>query len=180
MDIELKKVELDDIELIRMWRNSKDVSQYMYSENMISSDQQLQWFNKIKTDNTSEYWIIMFDQKKIGLASITGINSILQSCYWAFYLGDLSIRGAGIGGKVEYKILEHVFESLKLNKLRCEVLVSNENVIKMHEKYGFRREAFYREHVIKNGVKIDVVGLAILKSEWDFLKSNLKSKIYGV
>lgn len=177
-DIKLKKLTEDDIEIVRNWRNSKEVSSYMYTENHISKDQQIKWFKGLD-DNKSRYWIIEFEGKKLGLASITDINLVLQSCYWAFYLGDTSVRGAGIGAKVEYNVLYYVFETLDLNKLRCEVFVTNDKVIKMHEKFGFRREAYYREHCIKGDEKLDVVGLALLKTEWNQLKNQLKSKTYG-
>ena len=59
------------------------------------------------------------------------------------------------------------------------MFVTNDKVVKMHEKFGFRREAYYREHCLKNNTKIDVVGLAILKSEWSIVKSIMKKKIYG-
>ena len=61
-----------------------------------------------------------------------------------------------------------------------EVFVTNDKVIKMHEKYGFRREAFYREHCVRNKQKLDVVGLDILKSnyfqsfQWIILRLNRK------
>jgi len=159
-DINLKELTKDDLELVRQWRNSKEVAVYMYTENYISKDQQIKWFEKINWDN-SKYWVIEYDGKKLGLASINFIDRTLQSCYWAFYLGDTSVRGAGIGAKVEYNVLRFVFDELALNKLRCEVFVTNDKVIKMHEKFGFRREAYYREHCIKNNEKLDVVGLAI-------------------
>lgn len=178
-DVRLVKLVEDDLEMVRQWRNSKEVSQYMYTENIISASDQQNWFNKISQSTNSIYWIIEYSGKKIGLASVTGIDSALQSCYWAFYLGDSSIRGVGIGAKVEYLVLEYVFNELNLNKLRCEVFVNNDKVIKMHEKFGFRREAYYREHCIKNNLKLDVVGLAILKSEWLQIKEILKNKIYG-
>lgn len=178
MDIQLKKLSIEDIELVRNWRNSNDVARYMYSESHISEEDQLKWFNRI-SETTSKYWIISYDGKKLGLASLTGIDTTLQSCYWAFYLGDSSVRGAGIGAKVEYKVLQYVFDKLNLNKLRCEVFVENHKVIRMHEKFGFRREAYYREHCFKNSTKLDVVGLAILRSEWDLLKDFQKKKIYG-
>lgn len=177
-DITLKKLTAQDIELVRGWRNDSNIASYMYSEEYISKENQVEWFNNIDW-STSYYWIIEYDNKKVGLASITGINKTLQSCYWAFYLGDSSIRGAGIGSKVEYNVLKYVFSYIKLNKLRCEVLVSNYQVIKMHEKFGFRREAYYREHCIKGNSKLDVVGLAILKSEWDGHEIIMKEKIYG-
>lgn len=178
-DVRLVKLVEDDLEMVRHWRNSKEVSQYMYTENIITALDQQNWFNKISQTTNSNYWIIEYGGKKIGLVSVTGIDTALRSCYWAFYLGDSSIRGAGIGAKVEYLVLEYVFNELNLNKLRCEVFVNNDKVIKMHEKFGFRREAYYREHCIKDNLKLDVVGLAILKSEWLQIKEIMKNKIYG-
>lgn len=177
-DITLKKLTKDDIEIVREWRNSKEVSSYMYNENYISEEQQIKWYENINWNN-SVYWIIEYNGKKLGLASINSIDRVLQSCYWAFYLGDTSVRGVGIGGKVEYNVLKYVFEELNLNKLRCEVFVSNDKVIKMHEKFGFRREAYYREHCKKNQKYEDVVGLAILKSEWELIKTILKQQVFG-
>ena len=178
-DISLSILQEGDIELVRKWRNSKDVAPYMYSEEEITKEQQKLWFNKIKNDTTSIYWIIEYNGLKLGLASLNGISESLSSCSWAFYLGDLSVRKAGIGAKVEFNVLEYVFNTLKLNKLRCEVLITNPNVIKMHEKFGFRREAYLREHCVKNKEKIDAVGLGILKSEWDLISGIMRKKIYG-
>lgn len=177
-DIELRDIQADDIEMIRNWRNSKEVSQYMYTEDFISPEQQKKWFEKISKESNSKYWIIEFDNKPLGLVSISEISKVYDSCFWAFYLGDSSVRGAGIGSKIEYNILKYVFEELGLNKLRCEVLTNNPSVIAMHEKFGFRREAFYREHVCKNGQYFDVVGLAMLKREWATLKEYHYNRIY--
>ncbi|MBX3165000.1 MAG: UDP-4-amino-4,6-dideoxy-N-acetyl-beta-L-altrosamine N-acetyltransferase [Bacteroidetes bacterium] len=178
-DITLSELTIVDIELVRNWRNSPEVSQYMYTDAEITAEQQLNWFKKISVDQSCKYWIIEYENKKLGLVSITGIDKTLSSCYWAFYLGDTSVRGGGIGSKIEYNILQYVFNKLKLNKLRCEVFVSNDKVIKMHEKFGFRREAYYREHCIKGENKLDVVGLGILKSEWQIIEPLMKEKIYG-
>ena len=178
-DIQLKPVEKEDLELIRAWRNSPEVSAFMYTENAISKEEQEAWFERIRNDTTSRYWLITYEGKKLGLASLTGINPTFNSCFWAFYLGDTSVRGAGIGAKVELRVLTYVFEELKLNKLRCEVFAFNDKVIKMHEKFGFRREAYFRQHCLKGGKYEDVVGLALLRSEWEQLKGNLKRKVFG-
>lgn len=178
-DIQLIELTEEYIELVRNWRNSPEVSQYMYTDNIISKEQQKEWFNKISTNPTYKYWMIFYKKTPVGVANLYDINRTLSSCYWAFYLGDTSIRGAGIGAKVEYNVLSYVFDHLNLNKLRCEVLVSNYLVIKMHEKFGFRREAYYREHCFKNGKFIDAVGLAMLKSEWETLKEIIKNKVYA-
>ncbi|WP_394992725.1 UDP-4-amino-4,6-dideoxy-N-acetyl-beta-L-altrosamine N-acetyltransferase [Emticicia sp.] len=178
MDIVLTPLLKADIELVRIWRNSPEVAQYMYTENEITAEQQETWFNRIKDDESCRYWIIEYDDKKIGLASITGISKTLGSCYWAFYLGTDVPRGGGIGSKIEFNILEYAFNELKLNKLRCEVMIFNDKVISMHEKFGFRREAYYRQHVKKNEKWVDTVGLAILSEEWNKQKEFMQKIIY--
>ncbi len=53
-----------------------------------------------------------------------------------------------------------------LRKLWCEVLMTNETVWKLHQKFGFRQEALFRAHVVKAGVPIDVMGLGLLAEDW--------------
>jgi len=36
----------------------------------------------------------------------------------------------------------------------------------LHERFGFRQEARFREHVTKQGAPQDVLGLGILAAEW--------------
>jgi UDP-4-amino-4,6-dideoxy-N-acetyl-beta-L-altrosamine N-acetyltransferase len=178
MDIQLRSITLDDIEMVRNWRNSAEVAPYMYTSTEITAEQQLEWYDKIINDLSCRYWIILYEDKPLGLASVTGINKTFSSCYWAFYLGDTNNRGSGIGAKVEYNVIEFVFNELQMNKLRCEVITFNDKVIQMHEKFGFRREAFYRQHVLKDGKFLDVVGLALLKQEWQQIRETMRSKIY--
>ena len=75
-------------------------------------------------------------------------------------------------------MLKYVFEELKFNKLVCEVFTSNHNVIKMHEKFGFRREGYFRNHILKNEIYHDVVTLALLQSEWQTIKDFHYKRIY--
>ena len=100
MDIKLVDIKEEDLEQIRNWRNSKEVSQYMYTSDVITSEQQKKWFEKIKSDSTQKYWLIEYNSVKLGLASIYNINNSFKHCSWAFYLGNTEVRGAGIGSKV--------------------------------------------------------------------------------
>lgn len=179
MDINLVDITEGDIEMIRTWRNSKEVSQYMYTSEEITSEQQKKWFEKIKVDTTQKYWLIEYNGVKLGLVSIYNIKENFKHCSWAFYLGNTDVRGAGIGSKVEYTILNYVFEKMNFNKLMCEVFTFNEKVIQMHKKFGFKEEGLYREHILKDGKFYDVVALAILKSEWTELKENLWNSVYN-
>jgi len=177
--VTLREIQESDLELIRTWRSSDAVNKFMYTNANPTYEQQKRWFEKVQNDLTCKYWVIDFNNKPLGVANLLNISKVFNSCEWAFYLGDTSVRGQGIGSKVEYQVIEYVFNAMGLNKLKCEVINSNEKVIKMHEGFGFRREAYYRDHFLKNGIYQDVVGLALLKKDWDKIKNYTKTKIYG-
>lgn len=172
----LRPLTADDLELVRTWRNSEAVAQYMYTATPVSAEQQQEWFVRISTDVSKQYWIIMQQEQPVGVANLYAINSDFRSCYWAFYLGQQNLQGSGLGARVEFAMLEYVFGERKLNKLLCEVFVSNDRVIAMHEKFGFRRESYFRQHIYKNGTYHDVVGLALLQREWQLLREPLKAR----
>ena len=165
-DIRLRDVREDDRERLLDWRNSPDVAAYMYSDHKIGHDEHDHWFDVVRHDARRRYWIIEVDSAPVGLANLSDIDMTHRRCAWAYYLASPNVRGLGVGSFVEFWIIEHVFGELGLNKLWCEVLVSNESVWRLHELYGFQREALFRQHVTKNGHEIDVVGLGILATDW--------------
>ncbi|MDT0645914.1 UDP-4-amino-4,6-dideoxy-N-acetyl-beta-L-altrosamine N-acetyltransferase [Zunongwangia sp. F260] len=178
-DIELIPLAEEDLDIVREWRNSPEVSQYMYKDENITREQQEKWFKKVQQDESKKYWIIKYEGEELGVANLTEIDKWNSKCYWGFYLGNTSIRGKGIGAKIEYNVLNYVFGELKLNKLCGEVFSFNEKVVQMHEKFGFRREGYLRNHIQKNNRFHDIVVIGLLSSEWKQLKDSLKTKIYG-
>ena len=72
---------------------------------------------------------------------------------------------------------KRVFKALGLRKLWCEVLASNEPVWKLHQKFGFQREALLRAHVIKGGQPQDVIGLGLLADEWPAVRPAMVERL---
>lgn len=183
-DIRLRDVREDDRERLLAWRNSPDVAAFMYSDHKISQHEHDHWFDVVRHDARRRYWIIEVDGEPVGLANLADIDMTHRRCAWAYYLASPKVRGLGVGSFVEFQVIEHVFTDLGLNKLWCEVLVSNEAVWRLHELYGFQREALYREHVMKNGHEVDVVGLGLLASDWaqrrEAMAQRLRDKGYDI
>lgn len=177
MTVRLRRVEAADSGQLLAWRNAPEVAAYMYSDHHISQAEHDRWFAAAMGADDRKYWIIEMDGAPVGLANLARIDLAARRCEWAYYLGEASTRGRGVGSQVEYIVLRHVFEDLGLNKLWCEVLVENEPVWKLHESFGFTREALYRDHVLKAGRFQDVVGLGMLKSDWDAAKQRIEARL---
>jgi UDP-4-amino-4,6-dideoxy-N-acetyl-beta-L-altrosamine N-acetyltransferase len=164
--VDLRPVEAGDADRILGWRNSPDVRAYMYTDHVIAPEEHARWFAGLAGDSTRTYWIIEMDGAPVGLANLADVDRRNQRAAWAYYLADPATRGKGVGSYVEYWVLEYVFEGLKLAKLWCEVLATNEPVWKLHETFGFTIEARFRGHVIKDGKPADVLGLGMLAADW--------------
>ena len=166
MSVALRPMAAGDRELVLAWRNAPHVAMHMYNEGEITPETHARWFAATLAALDRQYWIIQLDRAPVGVAALTYIDAGSRRAEWAYYLGDPSTRGRGVGSAVEFMVIDHVFGPLALNKLACEVLVQNEAVWKLHQSFGFAREAFYRDHVWKAGGFQDVVGLALLASDW--------------
>ncbi|HEY2750571.1 UDP-4-amino-4,6-dideoxy-N-acetyl-beta-L-altrosamine N-acetyltransferase [Phenylobacterium sp.] len=155
-----------DHDRVLVWRNLPEVARWMYSDHAITPEEHARWFTGALADARRRYWIIEADAQPVGLANLYDLATEHGRAAWAYYLADPSTRGQGIGAFVEYWVIEHVFGELGLNKLWCEVLIGNEPVWRLHEGFGFQREALLREHVLKEGALTDVVGLGLLARDW--------------
>lgn len=171
MAVTLRPLRLEDGDTVLAWRNSEAVAPYMYSEHAITKAEHAGWLARAVEGGDRRFWIIELDGAGVGLANLVKIDTGNAKCEWAYYLADPATRGRGVGSVVEYLVLSFVFERLGLNRLWCEVLAENEAVWKLHEGFGFTREALYRNHVRKGGVFRDVVGLGMLAADWPAAKA---------
>lgn len=177
MQVELRPIRADDSAQLLAWRNAPHVAAYMYTAHAIGQAEHDAWFEKALGAPDRRYWIIERDGEGVGLASLTRIDPVSRKCDWAYYLGETSTRGQGIGSCVEYIVLQEVFGPMGLNKLCCEVFLDNEAVWKLHESFGFTREALFRDHVFRDGVFRDVVGLAILARDWAAARAACEARL---
>jgi len=171
MTLKLIKIQEKDIYQIMEWRMLPDVSKYMYTDPKLSKESQLKWYKQTTLSDKVKYWLIEFQNKKIGVLNLYNIDQNNKRCFWAYYIADSSYRGKGIGRNLECNIYDYVFYILKFNKLCCEVLEENDKVVKIHQKYGSKIEGVFIRHIFKNKKFHNVVRMAILREEWDSIKN---------
>lgn len=171
MSVRLRALARDDGPRVLAWRNSPDVARWMYGDHAISEAEHAAWLKAVLAARRQPapdrlYWIVELEGAPVGLANFARIDRANRKAEWAYYLADPAVRGRGVGAMVEYAMLSFAFGALGLHKLWCEVLAENTAVIALHESFGFRREALFRQHVRKGGLGRDVIGLGLLAADW--------------
>jgi UDP-4-amino-4,6-dideoxy-N-acetyl-beta-L-altrosamine N-acetyltransferase len=177
--VSFELVTFEDIELIRNWRNSKEVSKYMYTDGLISKEQQVIWFSNITNSNKSKYWIINYNKLQIGVVNLTNIDFSEGSSSWAFYIGEMEFRESNAAAQTEFYLIEKAFYEFNLNILNCEVIATNIQVINLHKRFGFKVQLGDNLIVIKNGEAIQVIKMKLLKEEWETIRLRLKKIIFN-
>ena len=175
--ITLRDADGSDRDRLFAWRNLPDVRRWMYTDHEITREEHDAWFDAMLGDTTRKYWIINLDGMPVGVANLAEINLAHSRSSWAFYLGDKRTRGRGVGAATELLVLEYVFRELGLDRLYCEVLANNLDVIGLHQSFGFVEEGRLRNHITKAGEQIDVVLLGLLANEWELRRNDSLSRL---
>lgn len=175
--VSFRPVEAADRDRLLAWRNSPDVAAYMYSDHVITPEEHARWFAGLGVDPSRIYWIIKMDGAPVGLVNLYDIKP--GECAWAYYLADPATRGRGVGAYVEFRMLDHVSDDLRLDRLWCEVLADNEAVWKLHQSFGFEVAERLEGHVIKGGVPRTVLCLKLTKEGWAERREMCAARLAG-
>lgn len=160
--------ETDLVEILSI-RNQPAVRNNMYTNHEIGAEEHRNWASGLRKSDDRKFFAVESDGEIVGVAGLSLINSLHKRADWAFYISE-KCQGRGIGSALERQFIDFVFARFDVEKLNCEVIEFNEKVVAMHERFGFIREGFRRDHVIRDGKKYGAVLLGITKTEWESRK----------
>jgi UDP-4-amino-4,6-dideoxy-N-acetyl-beta-L-altrosamine N-acetyltransferase len=175
--LRLRDVRASDRDRVLAWRNQPDVAQWMFTDHVITSQEHEKWFTAMLRDRDVKYWIIENDDVALGVIHLTSISSTHEVCEWGMYLGEQSARGTGAAEGAAFLSIDFAFSELGVQRVTCEVIAGNERALRLYERVGFRHEGLLRSHVTKAGEPHDVVLMAILRTEWADLRSELIERL---
>jgi UDP-4-amino-4,6-dideoxy-N-acetyl-beta-L-altrosamine N-acetyltransferase len=165
------------LEMVRNWRNSTSVSQYMITNHDISPEEHRRWIENLKTKTTAKAWVIRFDGKPIGVVSLANINLEEKTAEWGFYIADKSVRAKGIGSTVLYQLLEYAFDTLHLRLMRTSVMENNPLALHLYEKFGFEIDPTKKQSLLREGKVVGVVTMALSRDTWVQKRTSLQREI---
>ncbi|MFY0543168.1 UDP-4-amino-4,6-dideoxy-N-acetyl-beta-L-altrosamine N-acetyltransferase [Brevibacillus sp. H7] len=166
-----------DLEQVLLWRNSDRVRQHMYSDHLISWEEHVNWFHRMRNDHTHECLIFEYQNRPVGVVSFSNIDTKHMRCTWGFYLGETDIpKGSGLA--MGLLGLSYGFETIGSRKICGEVLASNDASIRFHQKLGFVQEGHFVNHIYKNGHFEDVLSFACFSEDWGKHRENIMQRYF--
>jgi RimJ/RimL family protein N-acetyltransferase len=142
---------------------------YPRSENSIHK-----WLDGLERDRDSYALAIRltYSDDLIGYAQIDGIQWT-HGCGWlAVGIGSPDYRGKGYGTEAMRLILRFAFGELNLHRLQLTVFSYNERAIRLYERMGFQREGVFRECLLRDGQRHNMLLYGLLAREWRAAQSS--------
>jgi RimJ/RimL family protein N-acetyltransferase len=134
--ITLTKLNEDDLELLRNWRNTPEISDNMEFRNYISKEEQESWFRSLSL-NTNLYYIISYHQRKIGLIHLNNFDHERASAHAGLFIAEKEYVGTGVSLGASLHLLTYAFEELKLKVVYAKVKRDNLSALKYNSGLGF-------------------------------------------
>jgi len=170
--LRLRALEFSDGEQLRTWRNDPEIADKFFSQDSISSIKQATWMEMIVNRSTGFEWMIeLKDDKRmeymvVGTLGIENIDYRNSHAEYVRHIIDKAHRRNGYAYEAEILLLQYAFNYLNLNKIYCKAFCDNNEVIKLHQKTGFKEVGVWKEHIFRNGSYRDVLLLEVLRQEW--------------
>lgn len=174
----LRPIARGDVDLLLTWRNAPHIRRWMYTDHLISREEHLAWFERIRTTEGARPLIFECAGDPLGLVNFVDIRAGRERGSWGFYLAEED-PPRGMGTKLGVLALEYAFEQLGLRKLCAEVLANNERSLAFHWKLGFRDEETLVQHVVKDGRPEDVKALGLMRDQWLLSREHLERVAFG-
>lgn len=158
-------VDSDDLEIMRLWRNSPEIWIFCRQHDLISDAMQQRWFEKQDNDPTCSMYVVHTDAGRVGVCGLTGIDRTNRVAELSLYIAP-DFQKKGLGEKTFRTLISHGFRNLGLNSIFCEVFHGNP-VSRIVEKVGFQKWGTKPQSYFRDGRFIDSDFFSILASAWN-------------
>lgn len=131
-------VDLDEVEkkMVLEWRNDPYVRKWMRNSKIIELQDHLDFIKSLKKSDDRYYFLVKEGTEYIGVIDFTDIDMERKNAFFGIYANPFFKR-SGVGRKLLSILIEYAKNTLKLDKLKLEVLETNTKAIALYKKFGF-------------------------------------------
>lgn len=128
-----------DIESLRVWRNNPDSSLYLSKVPYITSEMQMEWYERYKVNEDEMIFAIVEDdelKRLVGSLSLYQFNGDV-CLFGKILIGDNDAHGRKIGLNATVAATKVAFEQMGINRVDLFVFPENVAAYKTYKRAGF-------------------------------------------
>jgi UDP-4-amino-4,6-dideoxy-N-acetyl-beta-L-altrosamine N-acetyltransferase len=119
------------------WRNNDNVKKWMFNKAVILLSDHLNFIKKLNTDNANFYWLVLKNEKPMGVIYINNYVETNYSAEWGFYISP-ALFMSNLGFELFYETINLFFDSFSLRELTGYVQDDNKNALILNSFFGMK------------------------------------------
>ena len=137
--VQLRRLQVDELELVRQWRNDPKIASQMLDQTFITPQMQQAWFERLQCSDSACYYVAWFRQQPIGVVSLTAIDWQAGTAEPGMYIYPDEFRSNLVPFCVAFALNDMAFEQLGLTRLYGKIFTTNPASIRFHEACGYQQ-----------------------------------------
>ena len=167
--IYLRGVERADLNRGHDWMADPDLRATLAQRYPMSLAREADWVERAtRGQDTSEMSFaicLLEDDRHIGNCGLVAIDRDNRTATLGIFIGEGELRGRGLGADAVRTLCRFAFDEMDLYKIRLDVYSSNSAAIRTYEAVGFRSEGILREEAYREGRRVDMIRMGLLRGE---------------
>jgi len=160
----------EDIDTFHKWEQMPEVTEFFSIRDGQTKEDVIRKFVADDNNPQSEQFTILLKEtgRPIGRIVLVDIEDGWKAEIWRIYIGELELRGKGLGKEAMKAMMKYCFEDLGLARVYLDHYTGNPASY-LYLSLGFKYEGVLRHNCRKNGILYDVHLMSMLKDEYEEL-----------
>lgn len=163
-NIILKRLEIQDLETVRHWRNDDSIRLTMFYQQLISEEMQKQWFESINNVH-HHYFLIFYKNEAIGLTHVSHLDFNKKTGEVGLFVYDKRYINTDVPARASLCLLNYFFGNEYVKSLYAKVKISNQEALAYNQMLGF--------NIVKNTEDSGYL-LCVTKEEYEIKVHRIK------
>ncbi len=134
----VERLKEKDIELIRQWRNSDTIRKNMLYQEIITPEQQREWFRSINNFNNF-YFILEYKGRRVGLVNVKDVDWDEHSGEAGIFMNERDLSALLIPVVGTVAINELISSVFGIKKLYAKVRKENKAMQRLNALFGYKK-----------------------------------------
>jgi ribosomal-protein-alanine N-acetyltransferase len=174
-NIKFRPLQLGDAYFINNLRRIEGMEKMIGGASRpVSLERDQKWVEDLimKDDQSTVYYAItaLENDEIIGYTSISNIDYRNGSCFWSGIKLSQTLSGKGYGKQAALKLMQFVFEELRMVRLSAECQENHAIALNMMLNVGYQKEGLMRKKLFKNGKSNNQWLLSVIDEDYIAIK----------
>ena len=161
----------EDVPAVLRWITDPELNVFLLDYGRVFTlEQEYAWYDDVVAKAGSHHLVqlairLAGGQKLIGYCCLGDINHKEGTAEVTILVGEKEYHSKGYGSEALYLLCRYGFDKLNLHSILLRHLSINARGDKAYRKIGFREFGCFRESVVRDCVRYDMVYMDLLESE---------------